>query len=159
MRLDGIRNRPSMQKTVRTLELKVDKERQVINTLTASRQFGKDQESAPALTLICHAHTLPDDSERLKVALGDATRPNGTQSPDPSVEEEDVGHNDGDGEDPFDDVEADNRLDLTGPLIKGKEVDGREGIGSVDGDREDDENPQPAVGDGRKARARLEVGE
>jgi hypothetical protein len=79
-----------MQKTVHTLELKVDKERQVIHTLAASSQVGKDQESAPTLTLFRHAHTLEDDSERLKVALGDAPGPHGAQSPDPSVDEEDV---------------------------------------------------------------------
>ena len=58
-----------MCKKVRTFELEVDKERNVIDTLLTSRQFGEDQKSLPSLATLCDAHTLDDGGERLKIAL------------------------------------------------------------------------------------------
>lgn len=143
----------------RTLELKIDKKGNVVNSLLTLREFGKDQETSPSLASFGQAHTLPDGSKRLEVALSDAAGADDTERPDPSVGEKDIGDDDADGEDPLGYVEADLGTHLARPLVEGEEIDGSEGIGGVDGARDEDKHPQPNVGEGRQARGRLEVGE
>ena len=141
------------------LELEVDEEGNVVGALFTLGQLGEDQEAAPALARLCDAHTLQDSSQGLEVALGHTAHAHDAQSADPSIYKEDIGDYDGDGEDPLCDFKGNDGLDLARPLVKGQEVDGSEGIGSVDGAGDEDENPQPGVGKGREARSRLEVGQ
>lgn len=58
-----------------TFELEVRKQSQVIHALSAPRQFGKDQKSAPTLAALRQAHTLEDSGKRFEVALGNAAGP------------------------------------------------------------------------------------
>jgi hypothetical protein len=115
------------------LELKVYKESNVVGTLLTLGQLCKDQETAPALASLGDAHTLEYGSQWLEVAFRDTSCPHDTQSSDPSVGEKDIGDDNGDGEDPFGNVKRHGRLDLARPFVKSKEVDGGEGVGSVNG--------------------------
>lgn len=142
-----------------TFELEVDKEGNIIDALAALGQLGEDQEASPSLTRFSQSHTLEDGSQRLEVAFGHATGAQDADGANPSVCEEDVRDDDADGEDPLCDVEVDLWLHLARPLVEGEQVDGGKGISGVDGARDDDENPQPDVREGRKARSGLEVGE
>lgn len=141
------------------LELEVDEKRNVVDALFTLCQLGKNQETAPALARRRDAHTLPDDSHGLEVALGHASGAHDAQGADVAVDEKNIGNDDGDGEDPLCDFKGHGGLDGAGPLVKGEKVDGSKGVGGVDGARNDDEDPQPGIGKGREARSRLEVGE
>ena len=68
-----------------TFELEVDKERNVIDTLLTSRQFGEDEKPLPSLATLCDAHTLDDGGERFEVALRHAARSDDLDCPEPSV--------------------------------------------------------------------------
>jgi hypothetical protein len=116
----------------RALELEIDKEGDVVGTLLTLGQLCEDQEAAPALAGLGDAHTLQYSCQGLEVAFRDTSGPHDAQSPDPSVCEKDVGDDDGNGEDPFGNVKGHGRFDLAGPFVKSKEVDGGEGIGSID---------------------------
>jgi hypothetical protein len=142
-----------------TLELKVHKERNVVGTLLTLCQFSKDKESSPALASLGQTHTLPDGSQWLEVALCHTARAHDTDGSDSSIDKKDVGDDDGDGEDPLGDLKGHLWLDLTGPFVEGEQVDGGEGIGCVDSTRDDDQNPQPHVGEGREAGAGPEIRE
>ena len=141
------------------LELEVDKKGDVVGTLLTLGQLGKDQKTTPALASLGNAHTLQYSSQWLKVALRDTSCAHNAQSPDPSIYEKDIGDDDGNGEDPFGHVEGYGRLDLARPFVKSKEIDGSEGVGGIDGTRDEDENPQPGVRERREARGGLEVGQ
>lgn len=111
------------------------------------------------MALLGQTHTLPDGSQRLEIAFSDATRADHANGAEPAIGKKDIGDDDADGEDPFSHLEADLGLHLAGPLVEGEQVDGSEGVGSVDGARDEDQDPQPDVGKGCEAGRRLEVGE
>jgi hypothetical protein len=114
-------------------ELEIGEERKIVDTLSALCQLGEDQETPPSLAVLSQSNTLEDGSQGLEVAFRDAARANNAPCSDPSVDQEDVRKDDADGKDPLGHVMADLRLDLAGPLVEGEEVDGREGVGGVDG--------------------------
>lgn len=142
-----------------TFELEVDEKGNVVDALSALGQFSKDQEAAPSLAAFGQSQTLEDGGQRFKIALGDAARAYDAECANPSVGQEDVGDDDADGENPLCDVEIDFGFDLARPFVEGEEIDGGKGVGSVDGARDDDEDPQPNVGKGCEAGCRLEVRE
>lgn len=120
------------------LELKVDENSNVVGTLLGLGQFSKDQEASPTLTALCHTHTLPDSGKRLEIAFCHATGSHHAQGHDPSVQEEDVGNDDGNGKDPFGDLKGNLGLDLAGPFVEGQKIDGSKGIGGVNCARDND---------------------
>lgn len=134
-----------------TLELEINKEGNVVGTLLTFRQLGEDQETAPSSTAAGEPHTLPNGSHWFKIAFCHTAGAHDTECPNASIDQEDVGDDDGNGEDPLGDFERHLRLYLTGPLVKGKEVHGGEGIGGIDGARDEDEDPKPGVGEGCQA--------
>lgn len=99
----------------------------------------------PSLPLFGQAHTLPDGSQRLEIALSNTTGANDANSTDPAVCQEDIRYDDGDGEDPFGDVEVDGRLHLAGPLVEGEEIDSGESVGGINTTGNEDEDPQPSI--------------
>ena len=141
------------------LELEVYKEGNVVGALFTLGQLGKDQEASPALTSLGHTHALEDNRQRVEIALCYASRAHNAHSHDPSIYEEDVGNDDGNGEDPFGHFERNLGLDLTRPLVESEKVDSSEGIGGVDSAGDEYEYPQPTVGDGCKARGRPKIRE
>ena len=139
------------------LELEVDEESNVVGSLLTFRQLGEDQKTTPTSATAGESHTLPDSSHWLEVAFCHTAGAHDTECPDASVDQEDVGDNDGNGENPFGNFERYLRLYLTGPLVEGEEVHGGEGIGGVHGAGDEDEDPKPGVGEGCQARCRPEV--
>lgn len=97
------------------------------------------------MTFLGQSHTLEDGSKRLEIALGNAARAHDADCANPSVDQEGVGDDNADGEDPLGDVEIDFGLDLTRPFVEGEEIDSCKGIGSVDGTRHNDQDPQPDI--------------
>jgi hypothetical protein len=140
-----------------TFKLEMDKYGQIIDAFAAPRQLSKNQEPAPALTLLRQADTLEDSSKRFEIAFSDAARSDDAQSPIPSVYEEDVGNDDAHGEDPFRNIEAHDGVHLARPFIESEEINGCECIGGVDGNGYDDEDPEPDIGEWCEARVRFEV--
>lgn len=141
------------------LELEVDEEGNVVGTLFAPRQLSKDEEAPPALSLFCDSHTLTDGGKWFEVAFRHTAGPEDTQGAEPAVQEKDIGYDDGDGKDPFGYLKRDLGLDLTRPVIEGEQVHCGEGIGGVNSTRDNDEDPQPGIGEWCKTRGRLEVAE
>lgn len=123
------------------LELKVDEESNVVGPLLTFRQLSEDKESAPTAATAGEAHTLPDSSHWLQIAFRDTAGTHDTDCSNASVDQEYVGNNDRDGEDPFRDFERHLGLYLARPLVEGKEIDGGEGISGVDGAGDEDEDP------------------
>jgi hypothetical protein len=139
--------------------LEVDEERNIVGPLFTPGQLSEDEEASPSLAGLGDAHTLPDGSHGLEVAFRHTAGLDDAYCAVVAVQEEDVGDDDGDGEDPLGNLERDGRLDLAGPVVEGEQIDGGEAIGQVDGARDDDEDPQPDVGERREAGGRLEVGQ
>lgn len=141
------------------LELEVDEESNVIGSLFTLGQLGEDQETTPSSATAGESHTLPDSGHWFEVAFCDAARSHDTECSDASVDQEDIGDDDGNSEDPFGDLERYLGLYLTGPLVEGEEIDGCESVGGVDGTGDENEDPEPGVGEGCQARRRPEVRE
>jgi hypothetical protein len=141
------------------LELEVDKERDVVGALFTLGQLGKDEKASPSLAGLGDAHTLPDGSHGFKVAFRHTARLDDTYGAVVAVQQEYVGDDDGYSEDPLGNIKRNGGLDLVGPVVECKQIDGGESISDVDGTRDDDEDPQPDVGEGREARRGLEVGQ
>jgi hypothetical protein len=140
------------------LELEVNEEGNVVGTLFTLGQFGKDEEAPPALTSLCDAHTLPDGSHGFEVAFRHTSRLDDAYGSEVSVEEEDVGDDDGYGKDPFCDFKRNRGLDLAGPIVEGEKIDGGEAVCEIDGARDDYENPEPDIGERSEAGGRPEIG-
>lgn len=115
-----------------TFELEVHKQGNVIHALPALGQFSEDQKATPSLPLFGQAHTLPDGGQWLEIAFGNAARANDADRTDPAVCQKNVGDDDGDGKNPFGNLEVDGRLNLAGPFVESEEIDGSESIGGVD---------------------------
>ncbi len=127
----------------RALELEVDKQSNIINSIFTLRQLGEDEETTPST--VRQAHTLKDGGKGLEVAFCYTARSQNAYSHDPSVEEEDVGDDDGDGENPPGNLKGNLGLDLARPFVEGKKIDGSEGVSGVDGARDDGKNPKPHI--------------
>lgn len=134
------------------LELEVDEKSNIVGSLLTLGQLSKDKEASPALTTLGDAHTLQDGSKRFKIAFRYTARLHNTQRTEPAVYEEDIGDDDGNGEDPFGDFEWNLGLNLARPFIESEQIDGSEGVGGVDGTGDEDEDPQPNVGKGCETR-------
>jgi hypothetical protein len=140
------------------LELKVDEKGDIVGAFLTPSQLGKDQEASPALAALCNSHTLPDGSHGFKIAFGYTAGLYDTYGTVVSVQKEDVGDDDGYGEDPFGNLERDRGLDLARPFLECEQIDGSKGVGDVDGAGNNDEDPEPNVGKGCEAGRGLEVG-
>ena len=83
--------------------------------------------------MLSHADALKSDSQGVQVALCDGTSLHHTHGADIFVAQVDPRCDDACREDPFGDVEGDVGLDFSRPAIEGEEIDGGEGIDSIDG--------------------------
>lgn len=138
------------------MEAEVGEQGNVLGALLALGELGEDEEAPPALAL-AHADALEADGDVVEVALGDVAALHDAHGADLLEAEVDEGGDDGDGEDPLGDLEVDGRLDLGGPLVKGEQVDGGEQVDAVDGQRDDEHEPQVEVGERGEASSRPEV--
>ena len=141
-----------------TLEAKVGKEGNVLGALFALGQLGKDQEAPPALGL-SRPDRLPARGQAVHVALGHVSAAHDAHGADALVCEVDKRGNDADGKDPFGHVEGDGGLNLGRPRVEGEEVDGGEAVDGVDGNGQEEREPEVAVNEARPAALGLEVGE
>lgn len=129
-----------------TLELEVREQRNVVHPGLALGQLGEEQEPAPTLPRP-RTDTLQLERQRIEIRIGDPPSPNDTERAEPFERDQHEGEQDADGEDPFRDGERDGGFDLAGPSVEGEQVDGGEHVGGEDGESDDDEEPQPDVGE------------
>jgi hypothetical protein len=106
---------------------------------------------------LAHTDTLEADGEAVEVTLGDVPPPH--DPPGAEVLEAQVhkGGDDAGGKDPFRDCPVNGRSYGGRPLVKGEQVDGDKGVDAVDGDGEQEEEVEVAVGEWREAAGGLEV--
>jgi len=128
------------------LKLEVDEEGNVVGALLTLSELCEYEKSSPTLTALGDAHTLHDGGKWFEVAFCHAARLDNPQGTKPAVEQKHVGDNDGDGEDPFGNLEWDLGLDLARPIVEGEQVHCGEGVGGIDGARDEDEDPEPGIG-------------
>ncbi len=144
------------------LTLKTEKSKQgnVLGALLALGELGKDEEAPPAAAF-AHAGALQTGSETVEEALGHGAATHDDDGTEVLVAEVDEGEDDADGKDPFRDVEGDELggLDLRGPLVEGQQLVGREHVDGVDSQRDEEGEPEVAVGERGEAGGGLEVAE
>lgn len=131
-----------------TFEAKVGKQGNVLGALFTLGEGGKDQEASPALAF-ADSDRLPTDGQRIHVAFGNIVALHDASGTNGLVSEVDERQDDANGKDPFGDVERNGGLDGGGPAVKGDELDGGEAVDRVDGNGDDEREPEIAVGKGR----------
>ena len=141
----------------RTLKAEIGKQGNIFGALLALGQLGEDEEASPAMA--AQPHALEAHSQVVKVGLGNIAALHDTHSPKVLKSQVDERGDDADGEDPFRDIEANGGGNLRRPAVKGQELNGCEGIDTVDGDRQYQREPEVDVGEYRKAARGLEVAE
>jgi hypothetical protein len=112
--------------------LEIDKDSNPSGLLLTFSQFTENQK--PFITS-GDPEGLPRYGKRVEIIIGDAVSFHDANSTDPFVKEKSPREQDTATENPFLDIKVDFGLNLTGPFVEGKQVDGGKGIKSVDGDR------------------------
>jgi hypothetical protein len=82
-----------------------------------------------------------------------------TQGTKPLVDANGPRKHDAAGKYPFRNAEGDGGLDGAGPSAELEELNSCEGVGGVYGNGDEDDNPDPHIGEEGKARLVLEIGE
>lgn len=138
------------------METEIGEEGNVLRPLLTLGQLCKDEEPSPSLAAP-KPNTLKPNGQTIQERLSNATSPDDDLRSKVLVSDIDERENDTDGEDPFGDVKGDGWLDFRGPLIENEQVDGREGINSVDGNRYDERDEQVSICDISKRAIGFEV--
>lgn len=132
------------------MKAKVGEEGNVLGTLFALGELGKDEEAFEALAF-AHTETLEADGNIVEITLGNVSSLHNAHGSELFKGKVDKRGNNAGGEDPFRDLKVNGGLDRGGPSVKGEEVDGREGIDTVDGDGDEEHKPQVDVSEGSAA--------
>lgn len=127
-----------------------------MSSLFTLGQGRKDEKSAPSLGL-ANADRLPTDSQRIHIRLGNVVSLHDTGSADGLVTKVDKGQNDADGKDPFGNIKRNGWSDGRGPFVKGNQLDGGEAVNRVDGNGDDEREPEIAIGKWSTTATGLEV--
>lgn len=138
------------------MERKVRKQSDVLGALLALGELSEDQE-APKASTLAHANTLLTNCDVVEITLGNVAPLHHAQSPELFKSEVDKGRDDADGENPFRDLEVDLGFDFGGPPIEDEEVDGGEGVDAVDGNGDEQHEPEVKVCEWGAAALGLEV--
>jgi hypothetical protein len=139
-----------------TLKAKVSEKGNILGALFALGKLSKDHEPLEALAA-SEAERLPSNGQTVEVAFRNVAPLHDAGSTNSLVNQVDNGENNAHGEDPLRDVDGDGWIDLRCPSVKGEQVDGRENVDGVEGDRKDHEKHEVAIGEWGAAAAGLEV--
>lgn len=140
------------------MKAKKGEEGNVLGALFTLGELREDQESPPP-SAVSHPDTLQTRGQAVQEAFSDAPSAHDGYGTEVLVGEIGEGKEDADGEDPFRDVEGNklSGLNLGGPFVEGKKLVGREHVDGIDGERDDQREPEVAVGERREARGGLEI--
>lgn len=127
------------------METKVGKQSNIFGPLFRLGQLGKDEESLPSFAGIGQADTFEADGQIVEKAFRNGTSPHHAQGSKLFKAQVDPRCNDTSGKDPLGDIQRDDGLDLTGPFVKGEQIDGGKGIDGIDGGGNDQRDPEIAV--------------
>lgn len=147
-----------MTDLIRTLKAKVCKQGNILGALFTLGQFRKDEKSSKSLPR-SKANRLPAHSKTVQIDVGNVASLNRSSSADPLEAEIDKGQDDTAREDPSRDVNGNSWLDFGRPSVEDEELDGSEGIDSVDGEGDDEAYPEGDVGKDGATAPSLEIGE
>lgn len=143
---------------IRTLKAKVRKKGDILGTLFTLGELRKDEEPSEPLPR-AKTNRLPAHSKTVQIDLGNVASLDLSSSADPFEAEIDKGQDDAAREDPSGNVDGNGRVDFGRPSVEDEKLDGSEGVDSVDGERDDEADPEGDVGEDGTAALGLEVAE
>lgn len=130
------------------MEAEEGEQSDIFSSLLTLGQLSEDKEPLPSPTA-SHADTLEARSQAVQETLCNASPAHNDYGAKEFVAKVGEGQENADGEDPFRDVEGDklSRFDLGRPLVEGQKLVGGEDVDCIDGDRDDERDPEESVGE------------
>lgn len=119
-----------------SLKAEVGEESNVLGSLLTFGQFRENQKAPPPFAASAYPDTLQANRQVVEKRFRHTSSPNDHVCSKVFVCQVDEGEDDTDREDPFGDIERNRRLDFRGPCVEGEQLDGSEGIDSVDSNRD-----------------------
>ena len=137
----------SRREELLTLEREVREQGNVLSSLAVLGELREDKEPPPSTAVLAHADTLNPHGEGIQIALGDASGTNRPDGAKPAQNQQNKRDNDADGEHPARRRKGNGGLNLAGPAREGEKIDGGKGVDAIHGEGNEEENPQPEVGE------------